>query len=151
MKKHLLLAFILLAPLLAFCQPTQGLLWKVTSPDGEKSSYLFGSIHLSDPQFTSWSKGVLQSYNECEVVVGEMNLMDLGEQMNMFKNLMMKDSTLKQLLSPAEYDTVMSVLKQHMPKEMMMISNKAKPFFLATQLQSGEGDMSNVVDYYIQN
>jgi uncharacterized protein YbaP (TraB family) len=98
------------------------LLWQITGPGITVPSYLYGTIHLMCPQDIVVSTELRAKFYSTKQLFLELDMDDPSvmaktmEQMNM-KN----DTTLKQLLPAAQYDSVATAFKQltNIPLEMM--------------------------------
>lgn len=55
----------------------RGRLWRILGP-GTDPSYLFGTIHLSDPRVTTLAEPVTSAFDESEVLVAELELHPLA-------------------------------------------------------------------------
>ncbi len=124
MKKFVLFALIIFSFLSTQAQSSleKTLLWQITGPGIKSPSYLYGTIHLMCPQDIIVSTELRAKFYSTKQLFLELDMDDSSvmaktmEQMNM-KN----DTTLKQLLPAAEYDSVATAFKQitNMPLEMM--------------------------------
>lgn len=82
--------FMLPASLLA--QETKSLLWKVTSPDQKKASYLFGTIHLLPEGKFLFTDQMKKAFDATETLALEMDInIPMGEQLKMAQQMMMPD------------------------------------------------------------
>lgn len=123
-------------------QPLEkALLWKITGPNIDKPSYLFGTIHLIDSKDYFLPKGMMTAMDEVKKVVFEIDMKEMNDMsaiMSMMGKIMMKDDkTLKDLLSKEDYTTVSNFF-QEMGLPMMMLE-RMKPMFL-TVFASGDMD-----------
>jgi uncharacterized protein YbaP (TraB family) len=108
------------------------LLWKVTGNGLSEPSYLFGTHHLIErSQIRDFDK-ILNLAGQTDAVVGEMDMGNmLSMEIKMLKAVMMKDSTMKQLLSDSDYFLVDKEFKQVMGKGLDKLG-KMKPSMLSS-------------------
>ncbi|CAH0999683.1 hypothetical protein LEM8419_00983 [Neolewinella maritima] len=138
------------------------LLWRVSSPtaaDTARVSYLFGTIHLipSDDYFLE--SAVVRAINDSDEVYFEIDprdMQDPAKMMGLMGQIQMRgDTSLKDLLSPARYDSVATYFSATgMP---MFFLEKMKPMFLSAMvgqdLSGGNplaGDNSKMKSYELE-
>jgi len=108
------------------------LLWKVSGNGLTKPSYLFGTHHLIEKDQLKDFDKILDLAGNSDVVVGEMIIDNsLGAQLKMVKYAMMKDTTLKELISETDYAMVDTEYKQTMNMSLNKLG-KMKPMLLST-------------------
>ena len=109
------------------------LLWKIDGKGLGQPSYLFGTIHVIPKGDMFWPSGFEDVFQKVDKVVFEIDLDDMtnmGSMMELMTSLIMTDgTTLKNLLTPAEYKEV-STYFEGMGLPMMML-NTVKPMFLS--------------------
>lgn len=113
MKKHILLvaAFAFLFSLCANAQ----LFWKITGNGLEKTSYLFGTHHLINQDQIKNFDQILSISGQVDAVVGEIDMSDMQAMgVKMMSEVVMKDTTIKDLLSAEDYIFVDSVFQATM-------------------------------------
>ncbi len=129
---------IILLFMLSFPSYAQ-LLWKITGKNLEKPSYLYGTMHTNNPKAFVLKDILIEKISTCEVYAGEM----IFEPAMMFAILpqlfMEKDTTLKTLLSEAEYQVVKEVLNEKLGM-MSTFAERIKPMFTSMLLQEGSLD-----------
>lgn len=54
------------------------LLWRIDSRDGEKPSYLFGTVHLAQQKFVMYTDSLYAAIQNTDHFYGELNFMSLG-------------------------------------------------------------------------
>lgn len=128
------------------------LLYKVQVPGNKKPSYLFGTIHKADDLLVGWSKPFHDAFAKCDIIAGEVKLLDPAEQMAMLRHILMKDTLLEQLLSPADSALVWEAMAASKTPTLAMLGNRMKPFFLAVSMleSAGQGDLGRIPDVRIQ-
>ncbi|MEM9050705.1 MAG: TraB/GumN family protein [Bacteroidota bacterium] len=135
MKKLSLLFWVNLFILSAIAQDLENsLLWKIEK-NGEKPSYLFGTIHVLPQADFELDEKVKKAFSESEELIMEMDLTDPTLQAKMFQGMNMADGmTLDKLLSKEDYDALgkkVSSIEGTPPFAMM---NAFKPFMVATMM-----------------
>jgi uncharacterized protein YbaP (TraB family) len=107
-------------------------LWKIEGNGLEKSSYLFGTIHMTcDATIEDDVKKALDATSQ---VVLEIDMDDPNMQSKMMQGMYMKDEQkLKDLVSPEDYIAIDSLFIKNMGMSVKMIEN-VKPFFLTAML-----------------
>ena len=109
MRKYSLL---LLSMFLCFTAIQAQLLWKVTGNGLKHPSYLFGTHHLISIQYLDSVPGLFKSFNECDVVVGEMVMNNIDATARIQKAAIMPDQTkIYDLLNDDELRLVDNELK----------------------------------------
>lgn len=94
----------------------QGLLWKLEKP-GEKPSFLFGTMHMTDPRVTSLTPAAQKAFDAADTVVIETT--EVIDQAKMMAAIMKEPdltmftdgTTLTSLLSPEDAATVDKALE----------------------------------------
>lgn len=92
-------------------------LWRVTSPDGSRVSYIFGTHHLAPLSVIDNTPGLVDALNKVDKVIGEIDLSP--ENTALVQTVMQKymqapaDSMLSVVLKPAELDSVVNVLQAY--------------------------------------
>ena len=93
-----------------------GLLWKIER-EGLEPSYLFGTMHVTDPRVTTLPDGARKVFDKASTVVIETTeVLDQSKMMAVFVErpdlmMFMDGTTLDSLLTPAERETVEKALK----------------------------------------
>lgn len=127
---------LLLLVNLTLCANAQ-LLWKISGKGLEQPSYVFGTYHLSPLSIKDSINGMSQAINETKQLYGEIIMSESKEPAFIQKaqQLMMlpKDTTLKSLFTPEDYELLGKVVKETMKIDIAMLS-QLKPAFINTQL-----------------
>ena len=133
MKKTLALVMLLCIALGAQAQ----LLWKISGNGLNKPSYIFGTHHVAPLSMKDSIAGITEAMDGTSQVYGELVMEDMmkPEMMMKMQQAMMlpADTTLKSLFTQAQYDSIASVVKEHIGMELAMF-DKLKPAALNTQL-----------------
>lgn len=103
------------------------LLWQITGPDITAPSYLYGTIHLMCPDDIVVSTELRAKFYSAKQLYLELDMDDPSILMKTMQQMTMKnDTTLKQLLPPAQYDSVVSAF-QHISGLPLTLMQKMKP------------------------
>ncbi|WP_460219173.1 TraB/GumN family protein [Psychroserpens sp. MEBiC05023] len=106
----------------------KSLLWEISGNGLEKSSYLFGTIHMTCD--ASLDDDVKKALNDTSLLVLELDMDDPSMQMNMMKGLYMKDGqTIKNLVNEEDYKTISDFVKSQLGMPLDMLGNM-KPFLI---------------------
>src|SRR5215510_1180692 len=82
------------------------LLWRITGNHTEHPSYLYGTMHSTDPRVFHFADSVLTAFEMCDAFAMEV-LIDENVQATILQNIFMNgDATLKSLLSSDQYDSL---------------------------------------------
>lgn len=113
------------------------LLWRVSGNGAKGESFLLGTHHLAPVSMLDSITGFKDAFAAVEAVGGEINMADQAAQAQLMVQYMMApaDSTLTVLLTPAQADSVVSVLAKYMgPAASLDAVGPLKPAALSTQL-----------------
>jgi len=96
-----------------------GLLWRI-SLEGGRTSYLFGTIHVTDEQILDLPEQVTRALKETEIFV--MEALPELEQAVLFSSMMFfqDGSTLDNLISPPVFEKTVDILKGYMIPEQVV-------------------------------
>jgi len=122
-------------------QLTNSLLWKISGNGLEEVSYLFGTIHIINESDFFYPNGTLSAMGNTEKVVFEIDMDEMGDMtqaMSMMQKAFMDNGkTLKDLMTPEDYDLVNAHFKRiGLP---LFFLERIKPMFLTV---FGSGDFS---------
>ncbi|NCI46382.1 TraB/GumN family protein [Sediminibacterium soli] len=99
------------------------LLWQVSGNGLQQPSYLFGTFHIvckDDFQITDTLQQKLLSTRQ---LYGELDMDTPGQEMQLALKMMMKDKTLQQLFSPADYKQVSDSFQRITGMPLAMFNN----------------------------
>jgi uncharacterized protein YbaP (TraB family) len=100
------------------------LLWQITGPGISSPSYLYGTIHLMCPDEIKVSDTLRARFYQTKKLFLEIKLDDPSVMLKMMQQMKMKnDTTLQQLLTPAEYDSVEVQFKKLTGMSLSMMNN----------------------------
>lgn len=141
--------------------------WEISGNGLKKPSYLFGTHHLYPASNIKKSDLIKEKINACQVVVGEIAMDNmLAMSLATMKAMLMKDTTLKDLLGEKDYEKVDAYMKKNMGMGVAFFNNM-RPMVLVQMIavtkaskdlgieekkpKMGEmSDMSNTLDLYFQ-
>lgn len=142
MKKNLVsLIFICLLSSLTLVaqgekQFTGSLLWKVSGGDASQLSYLLGTHHLVDVSFLEEVRGYKEAFEQCDVIVGEMNLANKEKMMQSMEKAVtigVNEKGYEDLLSVEELQDLSDKLLQYLGVPLAPFI-QMKPALLSTLL-----------------
>ncbi|HLO82714.1 MAG TPA: TraB/GumN family protein [Chitinophagaceae bacterium] len=105
------------------------LLWSVSGKGLASPSYLYGTIHMICKQDFLFSNTLRQKISESKNIYLELDMDDPSMMIKMATLAIMKDKTLKDLMSAADYKTVSDYVKDSLGMPMMLF-NRMKPITL---------------------
>ncbi len=122
-RKALIGILFLLSPFI--CQ-SQSLLWKISGNDLSMPSYLYGTIHISDPAVFEWKSWVYSYVDSCEAFAAELDL-SMETMITIAGKMMLPEGqTLHDHFTPEEYDLIAKAVKECSGYELSMF-NRIKP------------------------
>ncbi len=132
--------FLIFATLLLTSVPaTAQRLWEVSGKDAKGASYLFGTHHVAPADILDRTPGFSDALEAADVVYGELIMTDMNDpslqQQIVSMSMAPADSTLSRLLTPAQLDSLNTVLKKYsggMLNASML--ETLKPMMVNTQL-----------------
>jgi uncharacterized protein len=105
------------------------LLWEVSGNGLAKPSYLFGTFHIMCKDDITFSKNLKTALKSTKEVFFEMDLDDAANTLGGIFFMNMKDTTLKDLYTEAEYEKVRAYFKDSVNTDIRFL-NKMKPLML---------------------
>jgi len=128
-KKHLLALLLFLGFGIVQAQQNSSLLWEISGKDLAKPSYFFGTIHAIPNDKFFLPEVVKQKFSSVDKVVLEINLSDSNIMLETQTLMVMKDSTINDLLSKTDLDKVTRFFADSLGLQLSMVS-KVKPMLL---------------------
>ncbi len=146
--KLILVLFLCTTSQISFSQ----LLWKVEK-EGFKTSYLLGTMHLSDDRVFENVKQYTPYLEKTTQFIGEV-IVDDNQVLKMLSQLYMRDQiTLKSLLPDDEFQYIKAHIDQKL-SSMKEVSVRLKPFFLfylLTEEDIKHYSQQEPLDIYLKN
>lgn len=131
-------------------QTGNSLLWQVSGKGMKKPSYLYGTMHSRKRAVFDFGPEVLASLRRCDAFAAELS-MDMGTLMQAREMLFLpEEKTLKDYLSPAQYDSVATITKELTGYDLKLL-DRMQPFVLSALMQSTgmmQGEMPYFLDQY---
>ena len=126
----------------------KALLWRIDGPALPAPSYLFGTIHIIDAKHFLLSDSLIKVLNRVDRAYLEVDPEEMfspATQMQLLFSAFMKgDTSLRDLLSPEEYDRVESHFNElGLPFAFL---NKVKPMFLSMMVGQDGGDLRAMME-----
>ena len=109
------------------------LLWQIQGKNLKNSSYLFGTIHMICPEDFIMSDSIKSSFARSEKIYLEIDMDDPAMTMKTLQLAMMKDKSLKDLMSKEDYARLDKFMQDSVGMPLT-IFNKMKPFTLMSIL-----------------
>lgn len=142
--------------------------WEISGNGLKTPSYLFGTHHLYPAGNIKKSDLIKEKINASQIVMGEIAMDNMfAMSMATMKAMIMKDTTLKDLLGEKDYNKVDEYMKKNMGMGVAFFNNM-RPIVLVQmisvtkaskdlgideqkpQTMTGTGDFSNTLDLYFQ-
>ncbi|MFN2458357.1 MAG: TraB/GumN family protein [Chitinophagaceae bacterium] len=147
MKKFLLLSLFGVAGMLAFSQPStkeNTLLWRISGKNITKPSYLFGTIHMICADDIELSDSLKSAILQSDRVYLELDMDNMFEMLGAISKMKMRnDTTLSDLLTPAEYEKIKEFFKQRKSILPFSMMEKFKPMLTASTLMQSVTECEN--------
>jgi uncharacterized protein YbaP (TraB family) len=109
------------------------LLWEISGKGLKKPSYLFGTFHLLCKDDIHVTQNLQQAIKNADEVYFEMDLDDPANTLGAIFFMNMKDKSLKDLYTPAEYNKVATFFKDSLKMDILFFG-KMKPMLLESLL-----------------
>lgn len=114
-------------------QHERALLWQISGNGLTTPSYLYGTIHMICKEDFVFSNALQQKVKEAKNIYLELDMDDPSMMMKMASMSIMKNTSLKQLVSKEEYTTLSAFLKDSIGIPIMM-ADMMKPITLMSLL-----------------
>ena len=88
-----------------FPMEESSLLWKITGPDMESESYLFGTMHLIEKEYFLFPKKLQKLVSKTDQLV--MEIAGLPNQMDAMKYVMLDEGSFFDFFNEAQTDTIL--------------------------------------------
>ncbi len=112
----------------------RSLLWELKHPQQPHASYILGTMHILCPEDAWFSPALRQVIQYAGKVYFEADLDDMGQMLTAMMAMVMQDGkTLRDLLSPEEYNRVEAYFKTQAPLPFNMLE-RFKPLLLSAMV-----------------
>ncbi len=157
MKKSLFLTFFAAIGLLACSQPARKkapvepvsqntLLWRISGKGLKQPSYLFGTMHMICASDIELSDSLRSAIRASEKVYLELDLDDMMQMISaMGKMKMRNDTTLRDLLTAAEYQEVKNYFDKKGGMIPFAMMEKFKPMLIESMIMEQSGKCENMI------
>jgi hypothetical protein len=109
------------------------LLWEISGKGMKSPSYLYGTIHMICPEDYRMGDSTTASFGRTEKLYLEIDMDDPAMALKTMQLAMMKEGSLKDLMSAEDYATLNRFMTDSMRMPLAMF-NKMKPFTLMSLL-----------------
>ncbi len=136
---------------LFFAQARAQLLWEITH-NGTKAGYLFGTIHIGHPIAYQFSDSVMICLKSCQIMAGEIKLLDVNPMELLGMVYMPGDTTLALLLDSGRYAMVRTAIAQKLGF-LAAFAERIKPLYLSMLFNDAENQTTTQnppLDLYLQ-
>lgn len=135
-----LILYLLQLTAIFTCAHSQ-LLWKVTGNGAKDASYLFGTHHIAPASIIDSVAGFHDALGSVDMVYGEIVISEMEKQESQLKIMryMMapSDSTLSEILTARQLDSVVTVMNRYMPVQVKARDiDMLKPVSISVQLSA---------------
>ncbi len=133
--KRFLIALITI--LLCILMLRAELLWRVTTPDGKKTSFLFGTHHVAPLSILDSIDGFKPAFDSVSAIMGEIDMINKDEfnQDLMAASVTSPDSTISRLLTPQQCDSLEIFLKSLIGETAsIQMFDRYKPAVVSTMI-----------------
>src|SRR5690242_11364674 len=114
------------------------LLWKISGKGIDKPSYLFGTIHMLCEDDAALSSNFKKAIRNCDEVYFEVDMDNLFEIFGAMNKMKMRgDTTLRDLLSDADYKKVKDYFENKSSMLPFSMLETFKPMLAASTLEEG--------------
>jgi len=118
------------------------LLYEIKSKDGQKSSYIFGTIHMMPKEQFAIQPNLQNAFNQTTTLAMEVDLnMDLATKIDLAKQTFLPDGkTLEDITSKEQYQAIYSycIDSNGISKKKFKRYSHLKPFFFSSVLLQDE-------------
>jgi uncharacterized protein len=122
------------------------LLWKITGNQLTRPSYLFGTIHLLCADDIQLSDSLKTAIRRSDRVYLELDMDNIFEMLGVMGKMKMRnDTTLADLLTPSEYDSVKAYFQKQSTMLPFSVLETYKPMLAASMLMQGALECDNQV------
>ena len=127
------------------------LLWDI-SKEGYHTSYLYGTIHLSDKRVFQFGDSVLPKLYECDAYAGEI-ILQPEDMLKMLPYFYEKDTKkqCKNVLNEAEYQLVSNAFKEKLGEQMLIVLPIMSPYMVSILISYPSSEESDTAQpkYYL--
>ncbi len=148
MNRLLLLITAALLTLNASSQQKYEYLWRISGPDLEKDSYLFGTVHLADDRVYNFSDSVLLAFESVDILAKELSRADIFEAGLRARKDKRKQSNFREEFSEEEYEKIRESFLKRTQFDLDKMPN-ANPVLINQLLREAESEEKNSAEYVL--
>ncbi len=131
----------------ASASPAEGLLWKITK-DSLPPSYLFGTIHSSDPRVLDLPPPVRQALESSNCLILEARLSDIDKSVLLEKLYLPNEQNLAVLLGKEAFQRLFLALSEH--GVLITMAMRLKPWVAMTILSFPNNESGDYLDLSLE-
>jgi uncharacterized protein YbaP (TraB family) len=122
------------------------LLWRISGPDLTKPSYLFGTMHMICASDIELSDSLKLAIRSADKVYLELDMDDMFQMLGAMTHMTMRDdTTLADLLTPADYKKVKTYFEQHSGLIPFAMLEKFKPLLIESMIMEQSPECENMI------
>jgi hypothetical protein len=117
---------------------SQSLCWKISKLGAKHESFVFGTMHSTDPRIFKLSKAVEMAMENTEVFVNEMDMEHL-DIMSIMQDLINPNNSLKKALKAEDYALLDSMAQANLHLPLALLDN-IQPILVSSLLETTTGE-----------
>jgi len=122
------------------------LLWKISGNNLQKPSYLFGTMHMLCANDIELSDSLKSAIRGADKVYLELDMDDMFQMMAAMTHMNMRsDTTLSDLLSPADYKKVKDYFEEHSGMIPFSVLERFKPLLIESMVMEQSPKCENMI------
>ncbi|WP_306643685.1 TraB/GumN family protein [Sanyastnella coralliicola] len=152
MKKLFLSILVLISANAGIAQDYPSLLYRVTSPESNEASFIFGTMHVSDSSIVAMADDLLNYIDSTVVFCNEIDLTDNQPDQSMFTNMVFASQAERDSIYSAEDQALITEFADKKMPGMGQMMLTLKPFWvMATIVEMDmQIDANQVLDVQLQ-
>lgn len=111
----------------------QSLLWRITHPDLEQPSYLFGTMHVQDARVFVYSEQLQDLILACDAFASEFNLDEMVPEAAAIQSQLADGQTLEDVLKPNQWKRLQRFFAKRIPVDVHLFYHQ-QPIAIANFL-----------------
>jgi len=122
------------------------LLWKISGNNLQRPSYLFGTMHMLCANDIELSDSLKSAIRAADKVYLELDMDDMMQMMAAMTHMNMRsDTTLSDLLSPADYKKVKDYFEEHSGMIPFSVLERFKPLLIESMVMEQSPKCENMI------
>jgi uncharacterized protein YbaP (TraB family) len=127
--KHIISLLFSLISLFTCAQNEYELLWRIEGKDLDKTSFLFGTMHVSDERAYNFSDSVLLAFDSAEILAKELSRSDVFEAAIQNRFSKTRNSAFKDQFNEEEYAQIREAFRKRTKVDLDKVDN-ANPILI---------------------